>query len=254
MDLTFDDPCLVFALRREAVPFLRLFPPQERFPGSPCWARFCGPAWLSVLVLQSGPGPLLVEQAANWVLGKPLLGNVPYRPKLLLSVGFCGALLERRQVGDVVLATEIIGQDEQCLPVTWPTTLPTGKWNPPLHRERLLTMPQLASTVADKQALANRYGAAAIDMESAFLARLCGLQGIPFGCVRVVADDAHTPLSPRLLSCLSGGRVSPVRFLTTLLRSPGLGREMWQQAQNTRQAANQLSRALGELLTLTLEW
>jgi hypothetical protein len=157
-------------------------------------------------------------------------------------------------MGDVVLATEIIDLDGQCFPATWPSTLPAGEWRPPLHRERLLTLPQLASTIADKHALANRYGAAVIDMESAYLARLCHRHEIPFGCLRVVADDAHTPLSPRLLACLHGGRVSPIRFLATLLRSPSLGREMWQQAYNTRRAADQLSKALGEILTLTLPW
>ena len=55
--LTFDDPCVAFALHREARSFLQLFPPQQRFPKALCWARFCGPAWLSVLALQTGVGP-----------------------------------------------------------------------------------------------------------------------------------------------------------------------------------------------------
>ena len=40
--LLFDDPCVLFALRHESAPFVRLFPVQQRFPGAPCRARFCG--------------------------------------------------------------------------------------------------------------------------------------------------------------------------------------------------------------------
>ena len=43
-EVVFDDPCVVFALGREAKAFRREFRAQQRFAGAPCWARFCGPA------------------------------------------------------------------------------------------------------------------------------------------------------------------------------------------------------------------
>src|SRR5258708_32710684 len=70
-DLTFSDPCIVFALRREAQALLREFPPHQRFPGAPCAARFCGPAWLTILVLEIGMGAEAVDQAAAWLLNQP---------------------------------------------------------------------------------------------------------------------------------------------------------------------------------------
>src|SRR6516162_9664899 len=106
-DLAFDDPCILFALRREANPFLREFRPQLRFPGAPCWARFCGPAWLTVLVLETGVGTGRARAALDWLLARPALANVVYRPRLVLSAGFCGALDEQLRVGDVLLATEV---------------------------------------------------------------------------------------------------------------------------------------------------
>src|SRR5262245_19467556 len=62
-ELTFDDPCLLFALHQEAREFLREFHPQQRFPGAPCPARFCGPSWLPVLVLETGTTSDGVEAA-----------------------------------------------------------------------------------------------------------------------------------------------------------------------------------------------
>jgi adenosylhomocysteine nucleosidase len=253
-DLTFDDPCLVFALRRESAPFLKLFPPQQRFGGAPCWARFCGPAWLTVLVLETGVGPDRARRASDWLLSAPVLENVPYRPKLIVAAGFCGALTEGRQVGDVVLATEVLDADGTSWPVTWPGELPAGEWHPPLHRERLLTVPRLAGTSQEKAALAARHGAAVVDMESAVLARACRERNVPFGCVRAVSDDCRTPLSPALVSVLGDGRVGPLRLLAAVGRSPRLVGEMWRLARQTRLAADRLSKALGELLTLTLPW
>ena len=110
-ELSFDDPCVLFALRRESQGFLRDFHPQQHFPGAPCRARFCGPEWLSVLVLETGVGPRAALPALEWLLDGPVLGKVPYRPRVVISAGFAGALREDLRVGDVILATEVVDVD-----------------------------------------------------------------------------------------------------------------------------------------------
>jgi adenosylhomocysteine nucleosidase len=253
-ELAIEDPCVVFALGREAAPFYREFRPQQRFPRAPCRARFCGPAWLPILALETGLGPDRAGAAVDWVLGSPLFGNLPYRPRVVLSAGFAGGLGADSRVGDIVLATEIVDSQANCWPTTWPERLPAGRWQPPLRRGRIVTVPALASTSDDKSALAERSGAVAVDMESAVLARRCQERGVPFGCVRAISDDVHTSLSPALAAVLSGSRVAPLRLLVALARSPGLIREARRLARDTRHAADRLSQALGELLTLTLPW
>jgi hypothetical protein len=91
-------------------------------------------------------------------------------------------------------------------------------------------------------------------MEGATVAQVCTAAGIPFGSVRVISDEARTALSPRLASLLSGGRVSVLRLLGLLARSPSSVGELWRLGRDTRHAAEQLGKALGELLTLTLPW
>jgi adenosylhomocysteine nucleosidase len=251
--LQFDDPCVLFALRRESAPFLRLFPVQQRFAGAPCRARFCGPSWLTVLVLETGVGAGGARRALDWLLAAPLLDNVPYRPKVVLSAGFCGALRPAYRAGDVVLADEILANGKSW-PVPWPGALADGEWQPPLHRDRLLCVPHLVGDVEEKRALAAREGAGVVDMESAEVAQACRRAGVPFGCVRVVSDDCETPLSPKLVHCLSGGQVAPLRLLAATATSPRLVPQLWRLARQTRHAAGQLALALGELLTLTLPW
>jgi purine-nucleoside phosphorylase len=253
-DLDFDDPCVLFALGRESQAFRREFRPTQRFPGAPCWARFCGPAWLSVLVMETGVGAARTERVLNWLLSAPQFGIVPYRPKVVLAAGFAGALNKDLRVGDILLATEVVGQDGQSWPTTWPDQLPPGEWRPPLHRGRLFTAPQLVCTPEDKCALGRTHEAAAVDMESATVARLCSQRGVPFACVRAISDDLNMPLSPRLLSLLRDGRVDPFRLVAAVALSPRLMGEIWRLARQTTHASEQLGKALGDLLTLTLPW
>jgi nucleoside phosphorylase len=190
----------------------------------------------------------------DWLVREPKLGDVPYRPRVVISAGYSGSLQEHLKIGDVVLANEVVDVDGGRCPVTWPEELPAGEWRPPLIRGRVLTARRLIGDPAEKRALGNRLEALAVDMESAIIARACSRAGIPFGCVRAISDEAQTPISQELVSLLSSDRVSALRAMTAVLRSPGLAFQMWRLARATRLASLQLGKALGELLTLTLPW
>jgi hypothetical protein len=249
-----DDPCVLFALARESHGFLRMFPPTQRFSGAPVRARFCGPAWLSVLVVETGAGAHAVERALDWVLSRPRFGGVPYVPKLLVYGGFAGSLVADLRVGDLVLASEIVDLHGNRWLTTWPTVPFAGDWQPPLRRGPILSSPHLVTEPEKKLALGQQYGALAVDMESAAFARRCIGDGVPFGCLRAISDDSATPLTPELVALLEGGRVSWKRVAFALCRRPSLLREFMRLARATRKAAKQLGAALGELLTLTLDW
>jgi nucleoside phosphorylase len=253
-EIAITDPCVLFALQREAGAFLQEFRPQQRFPGAPCRARFCGPEWLTVLVVETGIGKDRTEEALRWLLSEPLLVNVPYRPKVVISCGFAGALQADLQVGDLILATEVVDTEGHSWPAPWPGDLPAGDWQPPLKRGRLLTTTHLVSDPAKKQELGQRHQALAADMESAVVASSCSRQEIPFGCLRVVSDRIDTPISPQLVSLLSGPKVTWLNLAAMLVRSPLTAAELWRLAKATKLAGQQLAKALGELLTLTLPW
>jgi adenosylhomocysteine nucleosidase len=253
-DIAITDPCILFALEREAHAFLQEFRPQQRFPGAPCWARFCGPEWLTVLVLETGVGTEKTRKALEWVLSRPKLGNLPYEPKVILSAGFAGALTDDLQVGDLVLATEVIDGEGHFCPVTWPGALPPGDWKPPLRRGRLLTTSLFVSQPEEKRRLGQRHEALAVDMESAALAELCNRKDIPFGCLRAISDAVHSPISVQVMTLVEGARISWIGLAMLLVRSP---RQLWELrrlAKDTRMASRNLAAALGELLTLTLSW
>src|SRR5947209_14683214 len=99
-EVAITDPCVLFALARESRPFLREFRPHLRVSGAPCWARFCGPSWLSVLVLRSGIGQACADKAMAWLTQPAMLDQLALAPKLVLSAGFAGAVQDGYRVGD----------------------------------------------------------------------------------------------------------------------------------------------------------
>ena len=74
-------------------------------------------------------------------------------------------------------------------------------------------MPRLVATAEEKAALGMKYGAMAVDMEAATVARFCQRHGVPFGSVRAISDDMRTTLSPQLATLLQAGRPSLPRVL-----------------------------------------
>jgi nucleoside phosphorylase len=253
-DITITDPCILFAIHREAQGFLREFRPQQRFPGAPCWAKFCGPEWLTVLVLETGVGSDQAQKALDWVLSKPVFGNLPYEPKVIISAGFAGALHNELHIGDLILANEVIDSEGKTWPVPWPGSLPDGDWQPPLKRGRLLTTSHFVAAAEKKRNLGNQHHALAVDMESATIASICSRNQIPFGCVRAISDAIDTPVSVEVMTVLEGAAVSWAQLALLLARSPRKAAELWRLAKATKFAGENLAKALGELLTLTLSW
>ena len=230
-------PCVVFALRREAMHFRRIYPVQERFAGAPCRAQLRGPPGQTVLMLETGLGAAAMEAALLWCLRSPRVGDLSYRPRFVVSAGFSGALHPEQRVGDLILATEIVDEYGGF----WRADdLPGMLLEAAVSRGRLLTVTRLVAKPEEKRHLGREYQALAVDMETATVARLCRQHDVPFACLRVISDDWNTPLSPHLVELLQGGHVSMLRLIGAVLRHPRILREMGLLAAQTRMAARRL--------------
>jgi adenosylhomocysteine nucleosidase len=210
---------VLFALRREAAPFLRLLRRSHLRD--------------EILVEVTGVG----AESARACLERLLASATP---QLVIAAGYAGALRPGLHVGDVVIASEVIDESGR----TWPTTWPAER------RGRVLTCSRMIGDPEQKRELGTRHFADAVDMESAALAEVCRGKGIPFACVRAVSDDVTTALSPRLLRLLQGGHVSPLRVCGQLLRAPRLLPELVRLGRNTRVAGARLAERLAEVLKL----
>jgi adenosylhomocysteine nucleosidase len=234
--------CVIFALRREARPFLQFCRPRQRLHAAPCWASWCGSVDSPVLVLQTGIGQRCTQTALEWLSRNGARFDSPER---VISAGFAGALDHSLHAREVVAAGEVVDDQGRC----WTTQRPKLLSVLDIGRGRLLTWPRLVGDPAEKRRLAQTFGACTVDMESAVVAAFCAEQGIPFLSLRAVSDDAQTALSPQLLGLLARERVSGWRLGLAALSSPRLLGECWRLARTTRRAAERLARALNAVLT-----
>ena len=197
-------------------------------------------------MLETGVGAAAMEAAVRWCLSEPRIGEAAYRPRLLLSLGFSGALQADLSVGALVLATEIVDGEGNC----WPALHPTHFTTHTIALGRLVTMPDPIGDPIEKQRLGRQYQALAVDMESAVAARICHERHIPFACVRAVSDDCETALSPHLVALLRRGRVSAMRLAALVVRHPSALVELERLARHTRTAAKNLLAARALLSAL----
>jgi adenosylhomocysteine nucleosidase len=100
---------------------------------------------------------------------------------LLISTGFAGALSDDLKVGDLLLAKNFSTIDlNEAL--SFLSSFPH-------HIADLLTVPALIDSSEDRNRIARESGAAAVDMETEFIARACAEHGVPLLSLRVITDS-----------------------------------------------------------------
>lgn len=228
--------CVLFALHREATPFLRAHPSGRELADTPC------PTWIwedspPLLVLETGMGSENTQRALDWIASHVTSEEAPLR---VISAGFAGALSPRLKVSDVVAPRGVIDQDGS----SWSTSVSIP--NDVLAVERSLHVDRIISTREEKRRLHEQHRADFVDMESAIVGRACHEHGWSFGCLRAISDTATISLSPELGHWINRERASVTAVLRSLLRSPVLIVEALRLAIHTHRAAKALARALSE--------
>jgi adenosylhomocysteine nucleosidase len=180
-----------------------------------------------VALVANGPGKKLAGQAVDLVKERESLDG-------LISTGFCGGLDPALGVGDIFVATEVVGVALALLPVT----------QRPFKSGTLLSIDRVVTTAAEKAALAQSAGA--VEMEAAAVADLAKRYHVPFYAVRVVTDTFEESFLldfNRMRS--SDGRFSRAKIIASALRRPAtLLPELIKLNMRTKRAAE----ALGDFL------
>ena len=195
-------------------------------------ARVARAAGFQVIVGGGDPGrtETLVEDAAQ-------------EAKCLVSFGVAGGLAPHLKPGDVILSAEVIGDDR--------------RWRPSagFHRSvaglaqqigaiagPVLGSRDILATEEDKARAWLDFGALAVDLESAIVARAAEAAGIPFLVLRTIADPARRELPPAALIPLAqDGTPSFSRVVAEVMRRPRQITALFGLARETRQALTALA-------------
>jgi adenosylhomocysteine nucleosidase len=218
------EPIEFIGLLRHAPASIQLPLPVDYARGVEIGERRC-------LLVANGPGPKLSGAAARAALGTQPVDAV-------ISTGFCGGLDPELAAGAVVSADCVVdsatGERFEARPAA------------DFPQVAMACCDRVVQTAQEKRLLRERTGAAAVDMESAAVAREARHGGIPFYCVRVITDTAHETFANDFnASRGSDGRFSRRSVVVRALARPWPRlSELFRLARTGRRA----SRTLGDAL------
>jgi len=169
---------------------------------------------------------------------EPFLDARPF--DLLISSGFAGGADPSLGVGDLFLAKnfsdpELLARAQDLL----------------VSRiGQLVTAPRVIEDAEERARLARETGAAAIDMETEWIARACAARKIPMLSLRAISDTAAAPfpLPSAVLFDLTRQKTVPLKLASHLLRHPSHVVRLIRFARQIAATRDALSAALFELV------
>jgi adenosylhomocysteine nucleosidase len=219
---------IIAALDRELHPLIKSWPSttdqQHTFHESSYAVAVCG-----------GIGAESARRAAEAVITK-------YSPRLLISAGVAGSLVADLKVGATIFPATVVDSQDASRHETAIQHSPVG--NTSVGRTILITYPKVA-TAAQKQQLAKSYGAHAVDMEAAAVARAAQAHNLPFVAVKAISDDLNFEI-PEMSRFISKGQFNTTRFVLHVSFRPWLWLRVFRLARNTKIASENLCAWLRE--------
>ncbi len=154
---------------------------------------------------------------------------------MVLSVGWAGALTDSED--ETLVISEIIdAQTGERFALT------TGD-----RKLRLVTTARVADA-AEKRRLRAAYGAVAVDMESATIARLAQIRGIPFACFKVISDGLNANLPDINPFIDLNGKMQLISFLSHVAVRPKYWSSLLEMGQRSAKASRRLAETVESFL------
>ena len=213
---------IVAALEREVAPFVQGWPVTRR-EHDRRWFKFYEKD--NMVLVCGGMGTEAARRAAEAVIQL-------YQPALVISAGFAGGLDPRLAAGHTLTPRHVIDAGDGSR-----TDSGTG--------EGVLVTFDTVADAEQKARLGKAFGAHAVDMEAAAVARSAEAHGVKFVACKVVSDTSDSCLPPVRPFIGSDGRFHAVRFLFHIALRPWLWKCVLKLARDSTVAASKLCEALG---------
>jgi len=139
----------------------------------------------------------------------------------VISIGIAGALAPQLRPGDLVVAAAILSQGKRfAADSEWSARLIARL--PGAMLAPIAGTDGLVATAAEKARMFDETGAYATDMESHIAAEIAQSRGLPFACLRTVADAATSDLPACASVALTPeGKVNFAAVLGSVVKRPG---------------------------------
>jgi len=227
---------ITFALATESSEFLRRLGNKSRAKRNGISIVRGTIGHRSIEVTHTGVGANVCRQR----IGK-FLENQQF--DFLISAGFAGSLNHELQVNDLLVAKNFSTLDLKHASLS----------NVSIYAANMLTVPALIDSGEERERIAHESGAAAVDMETEFIAYACAAHDIPLLALRVITDTPTEPFPapPRVLFDIQKQRTRIVAlarfFFAHPRRVPGLVRFAKRIARARKILSNALIRIVPDL-------
>jgi adenosylhomocysteine nucleosidase len=216
---------MVCALEREVRPLVNRWGRVEREHDGRRFKFF--ESGESVLVC-GGIGAEAARRATEAVI-------VLYQPEVVQSVGFAGALDPTLKVGEIFSPSRVIDAKDG-------SSVETGTGC------GVLVSAAIIAGVEQKVKLAERYGAQAVDMEAAAVARSAQARGVRFVAVKAISDESTFAMPPLDRFVGRDGQFCETTFAARLATRPWLWSTFFQLARNSSKASRALCAELDRFI------
>jgi nucleoside phosphorylase len=191
---------------REFSGFLKFWNSVQELAWPVHWARSGNWNGRAVVAIANGAGGHRAIQAIE-------AARQFITPQSIWSIGFCGALDDGLNIGNIFVATTV-RRNGSAFTAQSPRTL---------HHHAsgvLASINHVAASAAEKSEL-RAAGAAAVEMEAAGIAAIAEQIGIPFYCVRSVSDLAHETFACDFNASLrEDGKFDVLRLVGSAMLAP----------------------------------
>ena len=193
-----------------------------------------------LIVLHTGVGEPICRKRLETLFQ---IAKVDY----LISAGFAGALDPDLKVGDLVIAENYSSPE-----LLRGRGLQFGTLD--VYTANLATTATVVETAEERDELARRTGAAAVDMETESIAAACAQRKVPLLALRAISDTLAEPLpAPATVLFDTKRQKTPaLRLGWHILTHPGAIRALKQFERRTATARQRLSDALVSILEANL--
>jgi adenosylhomocysteine nucleosidase len=217
---------IVAALERELRPLIKHWSVSEKeYAGR----RFRFFENQNVVMVCGGIGAEAARRAAEAVIAT-------YKPAVIYSAGFAGALDPSFKVGRVVEPQRVLDASDGSS-----VSLENG--------EGLLVSVASVASPEKKLKLRQSYGAGMVDMEAAAVARAAEARGVRFAVVKVISDEFDFTFPSMDAFVDSDGKFSEGRFARFAAVRPWLWLKVARMARDSRSASQALCRWLQQKIS-----
>jgi adenosylhomocysteine nucleosidase len=218
---------IISAMEREVSPFVKDWPSTVReYDG--CSFKFFEKEGKAVV--SGGVGAEAARRATEAAINL-------YHPALVISAGFAGALDPALEVGHTLVARQVIDAADASR-----TDAGAG--------EGVLVTFDSVADVEQKARFATAFGAHAIDMEAAAVARSAQAHGVKFLACKVISDSSDSALPPITRFIGKDGRFQFFRFVLHTAVRPWRWAALRRLARDSAKAAQ----CLGVVLEKHTSW